>query len=178
MVRRQVTRWIYNEYQQIATAVGFDRFPKVRWDNTILRDIILYMSTVAQLVDRRMLSYRTALEQLGFDFNNEFNNMQKELPSVLEGTLGVIGSPFQQSKQAVQTNRPKGQPAKKKQVDTDVKKKTKITKKSPSQQPGISPQEASLTVEDMMKNMSSEEFSLFMKVISKLRSEENREIIN
>jgi hypothetical protein len=173
--RRQVTRWIYNEYQQIATAVGFDRFPKIRWDNTILRDIILYMSTVAQLVDRRMLSYRTALEQLGFDFNNEFNNMQNELPSVLEGTLGVIGSPFQQSKQPVQTNRPKGQPAKTKQVDTDVKKKTKVTKKSPSQQPGISgPQEASLTVEDMMKNMSSEEFSLFMKVISKLRSEENK----
>jgi hypothetical protein len=136
------------------------------------------MSTVAQLVDRRMLSYRTALEQLGFDYNNEFNNMQNELPSVLEGVLGIVGSPFQQSKQPVQTSRPKGRPAKTKQVDTNVQKKTKVTKKSPSQQPGISPQEASLTVEDMMKNMSSEEFSLFMKVISKLRSEENREIIN
>lgn len=169
--RRQVTRWIYNEYQQIATAVGFDRFPKIRWDSTILKDIILYMSTVAQLVDRRMLSYRTALEQLGFDYNNEFNNMQNELPSVLEGVLGIVGSPFQQSKQPVQTSRPAGRPAKTKQVDTNVQKKTKVTKKSPSQQPGISPQVASLTVEDMMKNMSSEEFSLFMKVISKLRGE-------
>ena len=169
--RRQVTRWIYNEYRQIAAAVGFDRFPKVRWDNTILRDIILYMSTVSQLVDRRMLSYRTALEQLGFDFNNEFNNMQNELPSVLEGTLGVIGSPFQQSKQAVQTSRPTGQPAKTKQTNTDVKSKTKVTKKSPSQQPGVGPQSASASVEDAIKNMSDEEFNLFIKVVSKLRND-------
>jgi len=168
--RRQVTRWIYNEYSQIATAVGFDRFPKVRWDNTILRDIILYMSTIAQLVDRRMMSYRTALEQLGFDFDNEFNNMQNELPSVLEGVLGILGSPFQQSKQPVQTNRPKGQPAKTKQTDTNVQPKTKVTKKSPSQQPGVTPQAASLTVEETVKNMSQEEFNLFMKAAIELRS--------
>jgi len=171
--RRQVTRWIYNEYSQIATAVGFDRFPKVRWDNTILRDIILYMSTVSQLVDRRMLSYRTALEQLGFDFNNEFNNMQNELPSVLEGTLGILGSPFQQSKQPLQTNRPTGQPAKTKQVDTDVKKKTKVTKKSPSQQPGIKPQAANLTIKEAIKNMSNEEFDLFINSLTIARSFKN-----
>jgi len=168
--RRQVTRWIYNEYQQIASAVGFDRFPKVRWDNTILRDIILYMSTISQLVDRRMISYRTALEQLGFDFNNEFNNMQNELPSVLEGTLGVIGSPFQQSKQPVQTSRPKGKPAKTKQVDTNVQKKTKVTKKSPSQQPGVGPQAANLTLKEVVKDMNEEEFNLFINSLTIARS--------
>ena len=169
--RRQVTRWIYNEYRQIAEAVGFDRFPRVRWDNTILRDIILYMSTVAQLVDRRMLSYRTALEQLGFDYDNEFNNMENELPSVLEGTLGVVGSPFQQSKQPLQTNRPTGQPAKKKQPNTtEPQKKTKVTKKSPSQQPGINPKTASLTVEEAVKSMSEEEFNLFISSLTIARS--------
>jgi len=170
--RRQVTRWIYNEYSQIAMAIGFDRFPKVRWDNTILKDIILYMSTVSQLVDRRMISYRTALEQLGFDYNNEFNNMEKELPSVLEGTLGVIGSPFQQSKQAVQTNRPSGQPAKTKQPNVkEPQKKTKVTKKSPSQQPGVV---ASLTVEEVVKSMNQKEFDLFIKTMSTLRRDKEK----
>ena len=54
--RRQVTRWVYNEYGQIAEAAGFDRFPKVRWDEGILQDVILYMNTISQLVYRRMLS--------------------------------------------------------------------------------------------------------------------------
>jgi len=87
--RRQVEHWIYKEYRQIAEAAGLSRFPKVRWDNTVLRDIILYMSTISQLVDRRMLSYQTAMEELGFDFPNEFNNMKKELPLVLDGTFGI-----------------------------------------------------------------------------------------
>ena len=128
------------------------------------------MSTISQLVDRRMISYRTALEQLGFDFNNEFNNMQNELPSVLEGTLGVIGSPFQQSKQPVQTSRPKGKPAKTKQVDTNVQKKTKVTKKSPSQQPGVGPQAANLTLKEVVKDMNEEEFNLFINSLTIARS--------
>ena len=167
--RRQVTRWIYNEYQQIASAVGFDRFPKVRWDNTILRDIILYMSTIAQLVDRRMLSYRTALEQLGFDYNNEFNNMGNELPSVLDGTLGITGSPFQQSKQPVQTSRTPGKPAKKKQTNTDVQDKTKVKKKSPSQQPGVKPQSANTSLAEAVRGMDKASFELFLKELELLR---------
>jgi hypothetical protein len=34
--RKQVTRWLYREYQQIAEVQGFDRFPKIRWDDGIL----------------------------------------------------------------------------------------------------------------------------------------------
>ena len=75
--RRQVSRWIYREYQQIAEAMGFDRFPKIRWDEGVLKDTILYMSTLAQLVDRRMLSYRTSLESLGFDYPNELKNIEE-----------------------------------------------------------------------------------------------------
>ena len=44
--RKQVTRWIYNEYRQIAEAMGFDRFPKVRWDENILRNDILYKNDI------------------------------------------------------------------------------------------------------------------------------------
>lgn len=130
--RRQVSRWIYKEYRQIAEAVGFDRFPKIRWDEGILQNTILYMNTLAQLVDRRMLSYKTALESLGFDYPNEFNNMEVEKPAVEAGILGILGSPWQQAKQNLQptqaapegtpsSGRPKGQ-TKKKVVNTDPSK--------------------------------------------------------
>jgi hypothetical protein len=181
--RRQVERWIYNEYRQIAEAMGFDRFPKVRWDNTVLRDILLYMTTISQLVDRRMLSYETALEQLGFDYKNEFSNMKKELPEVLDGTLGILGSPFQQKggglfggdTQPVQnapsgtpsSGRPKGQVPKKKQTKTDQTKKTKVPNQAPSQQPGGSPQAASVSIKTILSNasklMSDEEFEAFLR---------------
>ena len=174
--RRQVELWIYNEYRQIAEAMGFDRFPKVRWDNTVLRDIILYMSTISQLVDRRMLSYETALKQLGFDYNNEFNNMENELPSVLEGVLGILGSPFQQSKtQSVQnapigtpsSGRPKGKAPKKKQPSTNTKTKTKVPNQSPSNQPGPSPQAASLNIKTLISSaaeiMDEEQFKAFLE---------------
>lgn len=181
--RDQVTSWIYREYRQIATAAGFDRFPRIRWDNTVLRDIILYMSTISQLVDRRMLSYQTALEQLGFDYDNEFNNMGNELPYVLDGTLGIVGSPFQQSKQPVQgapqgtpsAGRPKGQPAKKKQPEVDKNKKTKVPNQAPSQQP--SAQTASFSAKEVIsyaaETMTDEEFEAFISgFLSKLNSQE------
>jgi len=157
--RQQVEIWIYNEYSQIAEAMGFAQFPKVRWDNTILRDFILYMSTISQLVDRRMLSYKTAMEQLGFDFPNEFNNMQNELPSVLDGTLGILGSPFQQSKiQTVQrapqgtpsAGRPKGQQPKPKQPNTQTQTKTKTPNQAPSNQPSATTQAADINIKTLI----------------------------
>jgi len=174
--RSQVELWIYNEYREIAEAQGFDRFPRVRWDNTVLKDIILYMATISQLVDRRMLSYRTALEQLGFDYDAEFGNMENELPSVLEGILGIKGSPFQQSKfgapgvQPVQGTpkgtpsggRPKGQPAKPKTPNTKVNDKTKVPNQAPSQQPKPSKQASSVIIQEAAKLLNPEEFEAFV----------------
>jgi hypothetical protein len=174
--REQVERWIYNEYRQIAEAMGFDRFPKVRWDNTVLRDIILYMSTISQLVDRRMLSYETALEQLGFDYANEFNNMENELPSVLDGVLGILGSPFQQSKTQPTQNaptgtpsngRPKGQVPKKKQPSTNTKTKTKVPNQSPSNQPSTGSQGTDINIKTLITSaadiMDEEQFKSFLE---------------
>jgi hypothetical protein len=96
--RRQVTNWIYREYQMIAEAMGFDRFPKIRWDESVLKDTIMYMNMLSQLVDRRMLSYESALELLGFDYKNELTNMQNEMKLVEDGVFGIIGSPWQQAK--------------------------------------------------------------------------------
>jgi len=112
--REQVTQWVYDEYAEIAEAVGYDLIPKVRWDQTVLRNLLDYMNTISKLVDRRMLSYRTALEQLGFDFSSELSNVREELPIVMdEGAFGIIGSPWQQAKMGLQPtqNAPEGTPS-------------------------------------------------------------------
>jgi len=184
--RRLVERWIYREYRQIAEAMGFDRFPKVRWDNTILRDIILYMSTISQLVDRRMLSYRTALEELGFDFSTESANMEEELPKVLEGVFGIVGSPFQQAKMglgplvqpeqgepkgAPSAGRPKGKVSKPKGKNTNPK--VKVPNQAPSNQP--TPQAQTASVEQVLailkENLTEEQFNA---VLDGFRSELNK----
>ena len=168
--RQQVERWIYQEYREIAESQGFDRFPKVRWDNTILKDLILYMSTISQLVDRRMLSYRTALEQLGFEFDNEFANMEAELPEVMKGTLGIVGSPFQQSsnqdtgapKGTPSAGRPPGKVSTTKKKETKVSKTTKVPNQSPSNQPSTtSKKAASLILKEAAKAMTDEQFEAF-----------------
>jgi len=180
--RRLVTRWIYKEYRLIAEAVGFDSFPKVRWDDGVLKDTIMYMSTLAQLVDRRMLSYRTALESLNFDYPNELQNMETELPLVESGIFGIVGSPFQQAKapaggsqpgvQPKQKSptgtpsggRPKGQPTGKNTKNTNPDKKVKQTTKNPKQS------EAGLKMGDLVKNMSSEQYEAFVYELNKIRN--------
>jgi hypothetical protein len=175
--RRQVTNWIYREYRQIAEAMKFDMYPKVRWDDTILKDIILYMTIISQLVDRRMMSYRTALEELGFNYDNEFKNMEEEFDKVMDGTFGIIGSPWQQAKsgpgasntniQPVQrapkktpsSGRPKGQPAKPKQTNIKPKPTVKAPQKTQS----------SITVEDIFTNLDDATYKMVMDLIKTKR---------
>lgn len=163
--RRQVEKWIYREYRQIAEAMGFDRFPKVRWDEGVLKDDILYMNTLSSLVDRRMLSYRTALEALGFDYANELKNMEAELPLVEDGTFGIIGSPFQQSAnpsgvQPVQKS-PTGTPSKGRPTG-QTKKKT--TNTDPAKQPGqksTKPKKTASVDTGVIKSMSTDQLKAF-----------------
>jgi len=177
--RRQVTRWIYREYQQIAEAMSFERFPRIRWDDSVLKDIILYMNTLSQLVDRRMLSYRTSLESLGFDYENELRNMQEELPLVEEGTFGILGSPWQQSqiqpnqgapKGTPSSGRPKGQPAKPK--NKDVKQNQKNLNVKPSQKKPAQNQKKAASLADAVKDMGDQEFYRLVGELAKLRDEE------
>ena len=129
--RKCVNRWIYKEYIDIANAAGLDKIPKVRWDGTILKDVLMYMSIVGQLVDRRMLSYKTALERLGFDFMSELTNMRNELPIVLdEGAFGIVGSPWQQSRFGSQQNNqtaPTGTPSYGKPIGADPTENNDVT---------------------------------------------------
>ena len=181
--RRQVTRWIYREYQQIAEAMGFERFPKIRWDDGILLDTILHMNVLAQLVDRRMLSYRTALEALGFDYPNELNSMTEELPLVEDGTFGILGSPWQKAKiggnvQDTQ-NSPKGTPSSGRPPGS---KKDKEATTDPNKSPGQKPaqevhtkkvkQAASVDLENVAY-MSPSEFASFLDGAREVLSDED-----
>lgn len=164
--RRQVKRWIYKEYQIIAEAMGFEKFPKIRWDESVLRDQILYMSTISSLVDRRMLSYNTALEKLGFEYDNELKNMQEEMPLVEDGVFGILGSPWQQSAtgtgvQPTQKS-PTGTPSKGRPAgQTTTKKKTNV---DPSNQPGSKTTETKKTasIEDI-KYMNDVQYAAFLE---------------
>jgi hypothetical protein len=189
--RRQVTRWIYREYQQIAEAMGFERFPKSRWDDGVLKDTIMYMNIISQLVDRRMISYETALEEVGFDYNNELANMQEELPLVKNGTFGIIGSPWQQTAQgggssgggtqntqkapkgAPSQGRPSGKPAKTKQPQSPSKKNQTKTKKTTK--PQATPAQKTASLKDVVKDMNDRDFADFTHELAKLRLEKEEE---
>lgn len=174
--RRQITRWIYREYQQIAEAMGFDRFPKVRWDESTLKDIILYMNTLSQLVDRRMLSYRSALEALGFDYPTELNNMKQELSLVKDGTFGIIGSPWQKAKvQPTQgsptgspsSGRPTGKPAEKK--NQDVTKNQKNLNVKPSDKKPAQNLKKSASLSEIVETMDDDQFVQFVEELKNIR---------
>lgn len=166
--RRQVTRWIYSEYRQIAEAMGFDRFPKVRWDDGILRDDILYKNIISTMVDRRMLSYETALETLGFDYENELASMQTELPLVEQGIFGIIGSPFQRSVQETQ-RAPSGTPSNGRPTG-QTNKKTKETDPNKLQDNKVGkPTNTSASFVDIVKNMTAEERSFLIEEIKSIQ---------
>ena len=92
--RRCVKRWIDHEYEEVALAMGFDRYPQVRFDENALKDEIMMMSIVQGMIDRRIISYETGIEKLGFDFDTELSNMIQEKKWVQDGVLGIIGSPY------------------------------------------------------------------------------------
>lgn len=171
--RKCVTRWIYKEYIFIAEALGFAKIPRVRWDDTILKDILMYMSIIGQLVDRRMLSYKTALERLGFNFMSELTNMRKELPIVLnEGAFGIIGSPWQQAAGLAYTQdtqmAPQGSPSQGKPVGEEPTENQDTT---PDKQSKENDGESSANIdEELLKKVGGLDDALKIKLL-KLISE-------
>jgi hypothetical protein len=125
-----------------------------------------------------MLSYKTALERLGFDYDNEFQNMTEEFDQVMDGTFGIIGSPWQQAAKGFgggdniqdtqraptgtpSDGRPKGQPAKKKAPDA------KPTKPKPTKPKRA---QAGVTVEEILVHLDEESYDLVLEHIKKQRT--------
>jgi hypothetical protein len=151
--RRQVQRWVRREYSLVAEAYGFDRYPSIRWDTFILKDELAIKTMLMGMVDRRIISYESALKLLGFDPGYEKKMLTAEKDHVVNGDYGVLGSPYQHSagdggggggiqpkqktpKKTPSEGRPKGQPAPKTPAPATpdgktkhiIKKETKTTK--------------------------------------------------
>jgi hypothetical protein len=193
--RRQVTRWLYEEYKAIADAYGFDRIPSIRWDNMILKDEMAMKTLIQGLVDRRIISYETAHKLLGFDPEFEKKMLTKEMPDVVDGKYGVIGSPYQKGasdgggssvkpKERTPTKspsegRPSGQPAPKSpapaqpqnKVKHIIKKETKITEHKES----MSSQEA---LDSILKSYSLEDMANMQQLLEKARVVKEKELYN
>ena len=96
--REQISRMLYKEYKLIADAFGFDRFPSIRWDDSILKDELAIMTAVQGLVDRRIISYHTAHKKMKLDPEFEIKKLKEEKKLVTSGDIGIVGSPYQQNK--------------------------------------------------------------------------------
>jgi hypothetical protein len=178
--RKQVSRWIYKEYRDVAEAMGFDRYPKVRFDNMVLKDEILMMNVIQGMIDRRIISYRTGHEMLGFDFDTMLAEMEFESPLVQDGVLGIIGSPYNskalpsgsnvQDKQRTPSGtpsegRPAGKPAKTPEPPSKVDK-PKEDKNSPSDKASLAGLLQELDVEELSELLQTARSTIMEKLAS------------
>jgi hypothetical protein len=189
--RRQVTRWLYKEYTQIAESYGFKRYPTVRWDTFVLKDELAIKTLLMGIVDRRIASYETVLKLLGFDPGYEKKMMKKEKDSVVNGDIGIIGSPYQKSAggggdvQPTQKTpsgtpsegRPKGQPSPKTPAPATPEGKTKhVIKKETKTVKEEIRQAASLA--NTFGDLSLSDIAKMQQVLSVLKREkENEEVL-
>lgn len=95
--RRYASEWLESEYIPIAERLNMDVIPKIRFDDMELKDELQMMNQLQQMADRRIISYKSIQEKLGFDPSYELEQMGRERPLVIDGTLGIQGSPYQSS---------------------------------------------------------------------------------
>lgn len=182
--RKQVSRWIYKEYRDIAEAMGFDRYPRVRFNNMILKDEILMMNVIQGMIDRRIISYRSGHEMLGLDHDTILHELETERDFVLDGTLGIIGSPYNPKatpftskpdnvqdtqrapKGSPSEGRPRGKPS-----------KTPAPNSKPSRPKAKKP-EASASKKDikaMLSTLSEDEINTLYHLISDIKASKDKE---
>lgn len=171
-IRKQVTRWLYGEYRDVAEAMGFDRFPEVKFDDNILKNELLFMNLVQGMIDRRIISYRTGHDLLGYNHETILSELGAEKQLVLDGTLGIIGSPYN-TRSAPQSNvqdvqrTPKGTPSEGRPRSNPAKTPEKPTK---TQRVSVDKDtETSSEIENFISGLKEDEKELFIKfMIEKL----------
>ena len=185
--RRQVTRWIYNEYEQIAQAAGFDHYPKVRWDMMALRDEVMVMNLVQGMIDRRIVSYQTGLELMGYDYDTILSQLQEEKPLVINGDIGIIGSPYNPKTQPWEEETPEQEPDDETtqtptQTTSPVDKTQQTPEGTPSEgrprgKPGKprspkglkSKKSKSFLIEDALIGLNEKEYEVLMRIVDEKR---------
>lgn len=176
--RRQVERWIYKEYKQVADSLGFDRYPSVRWDTMVLKDELAYKTLIQGLVDRRIISYDTAFKLLGFDPDYEKKILSSEKSRVVSGDFGIIGSPYQQAKSADSSPAQKTQKAPKK-TPSEGRPKNQPSPKTPTKPTPEGQTNEKLKKAasiDFLRNLSLDEISEMEQMLTLLRSKKEEQL--
>lgn len=92
--RKAVSRWLYDEYRFIGQELGFKTIPIPSFNPLSLADEIREKQIIAALVDKGVISYRTAQEYLGYDPDTELARKKEEKPLIDAGYYkqpGVTG---------------------------------------------------------------------------------------
>ena len=180
--RDEVSDWIYHEYREVAESTGFDRYPRVRWDDMTLKDEIMMTSLIQGMIDRRIISYQTGHEKLGLNFDTEVAQLASEKPLVLNGDLGLWGSPYNPkaapfvptdttvSPDKVQ-NTPDGTPSDGRPRAKPGKKKTKAPPQDKTKVPLAAGLIKELSARFLSKGISEDEISDIINSILENRSE-------
>jgi hypothetical protein len=156
VARKSVQKWIYDQYRMLAKAAGFNKYPVVRWQETVITtdgDAVTRASWM-QMVDRQLTSRRTAMQAIGLDPDAEIEKLRDEVELMQEG-IGIQGSPFQQTTAPGDQGRPKGQPTETKApVDETETVKRQSKPESPSQQTTERSNVSASKIEDVLNSMS------------------------
>lgn len=129
--RRDISRWLRQEYADIAEAMGFDSCPNPSFNPLSLTDEIAEKQAILQMLDRGVISYESAQSRLGYDPQIELERRLKEKPLVDDGVLGVPTIPPEVS--------PTLNPSPQLTVGKPKKKQPKKTKPGGSQMDGRPP---------------------------------------
>ncbi len=77
--RRDVARWMNQEFKRVADLKGFSIAPKAKFRKLNLRSDQTFKNIILSLYDRGLISEETALDQANFSFNVELNRKKHEL---------------------------------------------------------------------------------------------------
>jgi hypothetical protein len=90
--------FLYDIYRRVASAAGFDHYPKIRWsEETVSLDSLATKRTnISNLINNKHISWDTGVDTLGFDAGAELSRLEKQLEPESKGIL-MSGSSFQQS---------------------------------------------------------------------------------
>jgi len=81
------------EFNLIAETLQRDSAPEPRFDPQLLKDKNRHAIMLSTMVQAGMMSYRTAMEKAGYDFETEIAHMIEEGKLIDDGILGRLRSP-------------------------------------------------------------------------------------
>ena len=86
----------------------FETYPEVEFETISLSDEPRMIKMFLEMLDRGVLSYKSTIEKLGFNYEQQLSEMKDELELIDDGVLGRKQSPYhgRTGEETKDTNRP------------------------------------------------------------------------